>query len=77
MKRSEAGAPIYDFITLCAYSERKGTVLCRGDIGGALISQNKLIGVASWGVDCAPGSPDGFTRITEFTSWIDDYIHYS
>lgn len=76
-KRSLAGSPIHDFITLCAYSGAIGTGLCTGDSGGALISDNKLIGIASWGIRCAKGFPDGFTRVSEYASWIDESMKNS
>lgn len=73
-KRSIAQAPIKDNITLCAYSGKVGVGICKGDSGGPLISlsNSKLIGISSWGLPCAKGFPDGFTRISEFADWIDE-----
>ncbi|XP_055317841.1 chymotrypsin-1-like [Sitodiplosis mosellana] len=75
-RRSIAQAPIKDNITLCAYSG-PGTGICKGDSGGALIHENRIIGISSWGLPCARGFPDGFTRISEFTTWIDGFIKLS
>lgn len=73
-KRSMPKAPIKDLITLCAYSGSKGVGICIGDSGGPLFSNNKLIGISSWGVACAKGYPDGFTRISTFVPWIDQVM---
>lgn len=49
---------------------RKGFGACRGDSGGPLTLKNAVIGVASWGVVCARGQPDAFTRVSSFRPWI-------
>lgn len=76
-KISMAKAPINDFVTLCAYSGKKDIGICMGDSGGPLISNNKLIGVSSWGVACARGYPDGFSRISVSATWIDQIMQKS
>lgn len=73
-KKSLPQAPIKEKTTLCAYSGNKGTGICIGDSGGPLVSNNKLIGISSWGVACAKGYPDGFTRISAFAPWIDQIM---
>lgn len=73
-KKSMPKTPIKDPITLCAYSGSKGNGICIGDSGGPLVNDNKLIGVSSWGVACAKGYPDGFTRISTFAPWIDQVM---
>lgn len=73
-KKSMPKSPIKDLITLCAYSGSKGTGICIGDSGGPLVSDSKLIGVSSWGVACAKGYPDGFSRISTFVTWIDQIM---
>lgn len=55
--------------TLCTKAE-KGIGSCHGDSGGPLTLNNQLIGILSWGVPCALGRPDVYTRITSFTDWI-------
>lgn len=58
---------IYDS-TLCALADFRG--ICYGDSGSALVTNNSLVGIASWGVPCAVGKPDQFTRISSFYDWI-------
>lgn len=72
-RRSLAQAPITDNVTLCAYSG-PGVGICKGDSGGPLIYEDKIIGISSWGLPCARGVPDGFTRVSEFADWIDEII---
>lgn len=59
---------IHDSI-LCA-DTKKGQGTCVGDSGGPLVVKNKLVGVVSWGVLCASGKPDAFSRISSYVGWI-------
>lgn len=55
---------------LCTYTAvDKG--MCNGDSGGPLVYNNELVGVISWGVPCAVGKPDVYTRISTVYSWLD------
>lgn len=54
---------------LCTSSE-KGQGVCKGDSGGPLVVEGELVGVVSWGSPCARGYPDVFTRLSEFTKWM-------
>lgn len=72
--RKVSTGPVKDFDTLCAYSGVVGTGVCSGDSGGPLISNKKLIGIASWANLCATGVPDGFTRTSEYVKWIDQVM---
>lgn len=51
---------------------RAGKGACGGDSGGPLVCNKELAGVVSYGTRfCGIGSPDVFTRVSEFKSWID------
>lgn len=47
-----------------------GMATCTGDDGGALVAGNAIIGVHSWSVPCAQGSPDVYTRVSAYATWI-------
>ncbi|XP_026317863.1 collagenase-like [Hyposmocoma kahamanoa] len=55
---------------LCTLDTRRGT--CGGDDGGALVTRNMVIGVASFTsvAGCDRNFPVGFSRVTSFVSWI-------
>ncbi|XP_055641005.1 chymotrypsin-1-like [Toxorhynchites rutilus septentrionalis] len=56
---------------MCTFT-RIGQGACGGDSGGPLVCNNELAGVVSYGTRfCGIGSPDVFTRVSEFKSWID------
>jgi secreted trypsin-like serine protease len=55
---------------VCAFS-KDGQGVCCGDSGGPLVSsEGKLVGIVSYGVPCAVGSPDIYTRLSAFSDWI-------
>lgn len=56
--------------TICAYTGVQERGMCHGDSGGPLVSGEELIGLVSWGVPCALGYPDVFTRTASFQPWI-------
>jgi len=52
---------------------------CQGDSGGPLVHKAKnnkfeLIGLMSWGYQCARGPPGVYTRVNKFLTWIDEKI---
>lgn len=59
---------------LCA--GRGGTDTCQGDSGGGMVANNldgrwTLVGVTSFGVDCArPDFPGVYTRVDQYLDWI-------
>ncbi|XP_031631154.1 chymotrypsin-2-like [Contarinia nasturtii] len=58
---------------LCTFN-KIGEGVCFGDSGGSLILDNKLVGLAKFGL-CGKGDgPDGFTRISYFYQWIQSKI---
>lgn len=61
---------IHDSI-LCT-DNKAGQGTCIGDAGGPLVLKGKLVGVVSWGVLCASGKPDAFSRISSFIDWIQE-----
>lgn len=67
--------PIFDTM-MCAYEEGEDT--CQGDSGGPLflkgdtIEEDSLVGIVSWGYDCAGTMPGVYTRISYFYDWIVD-----
>lgn len=68
-------APIHDFETLCALSDKAGVGVCFGDSGGPLVYNNTLIGIASWTTsNCTKNLPDGFTRVSLYTDWISENL---
>lgn len=47
-----------------------GQGACRGDSGGPLVANNAQIGIVSWGIPCALGSPDVYDRVSSHRTWI-------
>ncbi|XP_077287638.1 chymotrypsin-2-like isoform X1 [Arctopsyche grandis] len=47
-----------------------GQGTCHGDSGGPLVVGSSLVGIASFGVPCAVGYPDVFTRTSSYIPWI-------
>ncbi|XP_070563362.1 transmembrane protease serine 9-like [Ptychodera flava] len=58
----------------CADSDNYGRDTCRGDGGGPFVRQIGtrwyLLGIISWGLDCASTKPSVFTRVDKFHDWI-------
>jgi secreted trypsin-like serine protease len=79
--KNENGQSLGDWILedhLCAWEERKDA--CSGDSGSPLIvpgSSRKgdvLVGVVSWGVDCAGPLPGVYGRTSYMYSWLEQVI---
>lgn len=49
---------------------KAGEGACHGDSGGPLVSDGRQIGIVSWGMPCAVGFPDVFTRVSSYADWI-------
>ena len=60
---------------LCAGIENGGIDSCYGDSGGPIIVNDQLVGITSWGIDCAHAQyPGAYTRIETFQPWITSII---
>jgi len=66
---------------LCAGHKEGGKDACSGDSGGPLIIPRKedgrsmLWGIVSWGIGCGgAGRPGVYTRVSQFTNWIDEKV---
>ncbi|XP_014369518.2 chymotrypsin-2 [Papilio machaon] len=60
--------PVYD-TQICSLT-KKGEGACHGDSGGPLVSDGEVVGIVSWGMPCARGYPDVYTRVYSFKNWI-------
>ena len=61
---------------MCAGYKNGGIDSCWADSGGPLILDNILIGIVSTGIGCGrPGLPGIYTRVDEYTKWIDSTIN--
>ncbi|XP_031788471.1 chymotrypsin-2-like [Nasonia vitripennis] len=49
-----------------------GEGACHGDSGGPLVADGVQVGIVSFGMPCARGMPDVFTRVYTFISWINE-----
>jgi len=48
---------------------------CQGDSGGPLIVDDTLVGIVSWGENCAEdGYPGIYTKVQNYTNWIEGYV---
>lgn len=45
----------------------------QGDSGGPLVVNGVQVGIVSFGQPCAVGKPDVYTRVSSFTSWIEQH----
>ncbi|NP_001166253.1 serine protease homolog 93 precursor [Nasonia vitripennis] len=54
---------------LCTFT-KIGEGSCRGDSGGPLVADKVQVGIVSFGLPCAVGHPDVFTKVYTFLDWI-------
>ena len=61
---------VVDFdMNFCTQNER-GEGFCTSDLGGPLVSNGRLIGIASWNHPCGTGVRDVYVRISHYRLWI-------
>ncbi|XP_026484833.2 chymotrypsin-2-like isoform X1 [Vanessa tameamea] len=61
---------------ICSLTKR-GEGACHGDSGGPLVEGDRVVGIVSWGVPCAKGFPDVYSRVYAFKDWIEEKINDS
>ncbi|XP_049804031.1 mite allergen Eur m 3-like [Schistocerca nitens] len=67
----EDGYAIYPTQMCAARFEEKNYDSCYGDSGGPLLYEGKILGIASWGYECAtPPYPSVATRVSMYINWI-------
>ena len=65
---------------VCAFIEGGGKDACQGDSGGPLIGYDKastawVVGVVSWGKDCALANyPGVYARVANYADWISETL---
>ncbi|XP_059060363.1 chymotrypsin-2-like [Achroia grisella] len=64
--------PVYE-TQICSLT-KSGEGACHGDSGGPLVEDGRIVGIVSWGMPCARGYPDVYTRVFAFKDWILDNI---
>lgn len=55
---------------ICIENPKNNGGLCIGDMGSPLVSNNKLVGVATWAFGCSVGMPDVYTNVYRNVNWI-------
>ncbi|KAM3966657.1 chymotrypsin-2 [Aphomia sociella] len=67
--------PVFD-TQICSLT-KSGEGACHGDSGGPLVEDGSVVGIVSWGMPCARGYPDVYTRVFSFKDWILEKIFTS
>ncbi|XP_039762812.1 chymotrypsin-1-like [Pararge aegeria] len=65
--------PVYE-TQICAISSA-GKGACHGDSGGPLVREGRQVGIVSWGIPCAKGKPDVYTKVESYMDWIEKTLH--
>ncbi|GFY69520.1 serine proteinase stubble [Trichonephila inaurata madagascariensis] len=69
-------------VFVCAGISNGGLDACEGDSGGPMVIRGKqgewvLVGLISWGMGCAaPKQPGVYTRMSQFTDWVENIISH-
>ncbi|MCJ8314912.1 MAG: serine protease [Saccharospirillaceae bacterium] len=65
---------IFEQYAICAWHETNDS--CAGDSGGPLFdSENKIIGLVSFGWECGSSKPSVYTKLESYTKWISDILY--
>nr|QRN45221.1 trypsin alkaline C-like [Tineola bisselliella] len=68
---AELGMTVTDNMLCSGWLDVGGRDQCQGDSGGPLLHNRIVVGVSSWGHQCAlPRFPGVNARVSRFTSWI-------
>ncbi|KAI5644993.1 trypsin domain-containing protein [Phthorimaea operculella] len=68
---NELGWSVTDNMLCSGWLDVGGRDQCQGDSGGPLVHNNVIVGICSWGNQCAlPRYPGVNTRVSKFSSWI-------
>ncbi|KAJ6645258.1 Chymotrypsin-2 [Pseudolycoriella hygida] len=67
-RHTAANAALITDTNICAFTQ-VGQGTCMGDSGGPLVSGGQVIGTVSWGIACAQGRPDVYSRVASFRDW--------
>ncbi|XP_049883248.1 trypsin CFT-1-like [Pectinophora gossypiella] len=68
---AELGWTVTDNMLCSGWLDVGGRDQCQGDSGGPLIHNNVIVGICSWGNQCAlPRYPGVNTRVSKFSNWI-------
>ncbi|XP_069681247.1 vitellin-degrading protease-like [Periplaneta americana] len=60
---------------ICAGWPKGGKDACQMDSGGPLVSEDKLIGIVSWGYGCAQkGYPGVYTSVSVLRNWVISHV---
>ncbi|CAB3226279.1 unnamed protein product [Arctia plantaginis] len=59
---------------ICA-GTKTGEGACFGDSGGPLVREGRQIGIVSWGIPCAKGKPDVYTKVEAYMRWIETTLY--
>lgn len=57
---------------ICAMTPDGSKDSCQGDSGGPMVVDKQLVGIVSWGIDCAvKGNPGIYTEVQHYRDWIE------
>uniref|UniRef100_A0A2H1WEZ5 trypsin n=1 Tax=Spodoptera frugiperda TaxID=7108 RepID=A0A2H1WEZ5_SPOFR len=66
--------PVFE-TQICALT-KAGEGACHGDSGGPLVREGRQIGIVSWGIPCARGKPDVYTKVRITSMYKSKAIRY-